>query len=361
MKKLIYTLLLLGFIVAAWFAWQRVVGEGEASPGGPRTVATVETRTLRDVIESSGTVDPLNTTDVRSEVSGRIQKIHVEDGDRVERGDVLVELDRITPEAELREAERNYEAEVLREQRAQRDFERLKDLFDRDFAREREFLDAKTDWELSKIQVQVREAQVERARETLAQTTIRAPMTGMVVDLNVNEGQVITGATSVNEGTRLMSIHDLDILLVRLNVNELDIDRVRLNDETAITFDSLPGERILGKVREVSPFARMENNLPVFRVSAEFDPGDLFIRPGISARIRIVVEEREDVLAVPLAAVFRDRRERFLMVRDENGDFSRRIVQTGLNDMSWVEITEGVREGDEISLVRPGTRPQGRR
>jgi len=352
-KKIILIVLALALIGGLVFVVQVLRGPSDAGNSGPRTVAGAELRTLRSLIESSGLVEAQNSTDVRSEISGRIQKLHVKDGDMVSRGDILAELDRITPEAELREAERNYEAEQLRTERARRDYERLKDLWEREFARESEYLDALTNYRLAAIQVQVRETQLERARENLAQTTIRAPQSGMVVDITVNEGQVITGATSVNEGTRLMSIYDLDLLLVQLNVNELDIEKLQLGDAARVTFDSLPDVEINGSVYRVSPFATQRDNLPVFRVAVAFDAGELFIRPGVSARIRIVVKELKDVVAVPISAVFRDGRRRYIMVKNEDGEFERRNVELGLSDSGWVQILDGVNSGDEVSLMRP--------
>lgn len=359
LKKIVITLLALALIGGLLFVVQVLRESSEEGEGKPRTVAAAELRTLRNLIESSGLVEAQNSTDVRSEISGRIQKLHVENGDMVSRGDILIELDRITPEAELREAERNYEAEQLRTDRARRDYERLRDLWEREFARESEYLDALTNYRLAEIQVQVRETQLERARENLAQTTIRAPQSGMVVDITVNEGQVITGATSVNEGTRLMSIYDLDLLLVQLNVNELDIEKLQLGGVARVTFDSLPDVEIKGSVYRVSPFATQRDNVPVFRVAVAFDAGDLFIRPGISSRIRIVVEELEDVVAVPISAVFRDGRRRFIMVRNEQGEFERRNVELGLSDSGWVQIVKGVDAGEEISLLRGQTVRRG--
>lgn len=356
MKNIFITLILIALLTGGFFAARQIWRESREADQEWSTTAVSQRQTIEEAIEAGGFVNPVHSTDVRSEISGRITRILVEPGDKVERGQILIELDRVTLESELSEAERNHEAEALRLQRAQRDYARLKQLRSGDFVQEKEFLDAETDMKLAEIQLTVREAQLDKARENLSRTIIRAPQSGMVANLDVNEGQVITGATSVSEGTRLMTIHDLANLYVQLEVNELDINKLKLGMPAQVTFDAVAGSTFSGRVSQIHPFAVNQNNLRVFRVEVTFEPGEKLVRPGISANIRIVTDRVEDAVALTLSAIFTEGGKRFVYVVDDNGDVVRQPVQTGINNTRWVEIREGLDEGVTVTLTRPRQR-----
>lgn len=340
-------------LFGGYVAFKKVAEEGSSADRQPQTTVKAEVRTVEDVIEANGFVHPKHSTDVRSEVSGRIIEIMVEPGETVERGQILVELDRAALMQELIEAQRTLNAEELRLERARRNFERIDRLNRRGIVERREYYDLEIERGLAEIQVEVQQARVERVREDLNRTTIRAPQSGLVADLDVNEGQVIVGAGAVNEGTRLMSVHDLSELYVRLEVNELDIDKIDPDSSTEVSFDAVAGTSVPGNVSRIHPFAYNQDNIRVFRVDVAFEPGERMVRPGISANVRIVARRAEDVVAVNLSAVFVESQERYVYVVGRNGERERRAVEVGINDSRWVEIVSGLEAGETISLVRP--------
>lgn len=347
-------LMVVGVFLGGFFALREAGREGAGEGLDPRQITVAQIRTLESAIEESGFVEPLHSTDVRSEISGRIARILVTQGQEVRAGDPLVELDRVNLENDLVEAQRNHQADKLRMLRAKRDFERLKDLRVQQYAQEKEYLDAETDLQLAEIQVEVSGARLEKAIENLSKTTIRAPQTGIIANLDVNEGQVINGATSVNEGTRLMTVHDLDNLYVRLEINELDIAKVSLGMDAEVTFDSIPEVRFKGRVSAIHPFAFNQSNVRVFRIEVVFDPDGRVVRPGISADIRMVTGRAADAVSVSLSAVFVEEDGRFVYILKDNGEFERRAVTTGINNTRWIEIQDGLSAGETVSLVRPG-------
>ncbi len=352
-NKLLLVLFFLFLAGGGFLAWQKVREQSAGEEESWQTTVTSEVRTIEEVIEANGFVHPRFSTDVRSEVSGRIDRIVVEPGEAVTRGQILMELDRAALEQEFIEAQRTYQAEQLRLERAQREFERLERLSNRGIIEAQEFQNAEIDLRLSQIQLEVQEARLERVREDLNLTTIRAPQGGIVADLDVNEGQVIVGAGAVNEGTRLMTVHDLSELYVRLQVNELDIGKVDLDSPTVVSFDALGGHSITGRVSRIHPFAFNQDNIRVFRVDVTFEPEGRVIRPGISANVRIVAQRADEVVAVNLSAVFADQQDRFVYLVRENGAMEKREVTVGINDTRWVEIVSGLEAGETVSLVRP--------
>lgn len=325
----------------------------EAAQGdGPPTFEVV-TRTITENIEANGVVEPKTSVEVRSEISGRIEKIYVEEGDSVERGQVLLELDRKRLLNDLREAERNLESARLRKDRSLRDFNRLESLQGRDFARQSEYENAKTEYELALIEMEVRQTRLETAQENLDQATILAPQSGVLSEVDISEGEVIVGATSVNQGTVLMRVNDMAELVVKANINEVDVMRIDPNVPVRIRFDSIPDLTIQGEITEISRFGRSENNIRVFPVEVTFPGEDPRLRSGITANLIFPINRVEDVPAVIMSAVFRIQGKTVLVVDDGSGNFEMREVVTGLSDNRFVEIREGVEPGERVSLRRP--------
>lgn len=354
-KRAFIAIIVIGILVGGGLALRQASKESNQGKNELTVTAKAERHTIEESIDESGFVEPVISTDVRSEISGKIGRILVEQGDEVTQGTPLMELDRITLENDLIEAQRNNQSDLLRLERAKRDFERLRDLHEKKFAQEKEYLDAETNYKLAQIQIEVSEARLKNAKENLDKTIIRAPQSGVISDLNVNEGQVIIGATSVNEGTRLMIIHDLSSLYVRLEINELDIAKIKEGMPAEVSFDSLPELNFEGVVSEIHPFAFNQSNLRVFRIEVTFDTKGITVRPGISADIRIVTDRAEDAVTVSLSAVFADEEERYVYVVEEaqKETVEKRPVEIGISDTKWVEIREGLTEGETVSLVKP--------
>ncbi len=353
MKQLIYLIVILALGAGTWFAVAKVREAAAEQDGARPRTAVVERRTIERVVSASGFVEPIVTVEVKSEISGRIAGIMVREGDTVVRNQPLVELDTTALRTELTEAQRNFQAFKLRLEKARRDFIRLEGLMERQYAQESQFLDAQTELELAEIEVEVRQARLEKAQENLDKATILAPRDGIVTDLGVSQGQVVIGATSVNQGTTLMRVHDLDQLLVRSTVNEIDISGIEAGSKARISFDSLPGLNFVGTVQTISPFAINESNVRVFPLRIAFEANGERVRPGISANIEIPVEIVEDTLSVVLSAVFSEGRQRFVFVENENGTIEKRPVKTGLSNAHVVELTAGVTAGEIVRLTRP--------
>ena len=354
MKRIVIALLVLALLAGGgWYLWSAWETSRQADGEDSEPVFEVVRRANEENIEANGIVEPKVSTEIRSEISGRIESILVDEADRVERGQPLIELDRTALKNELSEAERNLQAYRLRLERAERDYRRLESLSEKEFARESELEDARTEFELAKLELEVRKTRVETARDDLRKATIPAPQAGIVSDLDVNEGQVIVGATSVNQGTLLMKVNDMSELVVRASINEVDVTRITPDTPVGISFDSIPGLEVEGRITEISRFGRAENNVRVFPVEVTFPAADERLRAGITANLVFPLGIVEDVPAVLVSAVFRIRGKSTLFVETPDGDFELREVKTGLGDTEYVQILEGAEPGDRVSLTRP--------
>lgn len=182
----------------------------------------------------------------------------------------------------------------------------------------------------------------------------------MILNLTARDGSVITGATSVSEGTKLMEVAVLDSLRVEANVNEVDIGGIEIGMPAELTFDSLQGVTASGEIVFVSPSAivdpdnKSRHNFPI---TVGFRAEEGGIRPGISAKIAIPLKEVKDALVLPVPVVFSEKSESFVYVEKGDG-WERRVVETGIADGQFVQILKGVKEGDRIARTRPAEMPE---
>jgi len=355
-KKIIF--LVVGLLVlgaSSWVIYQRIhQSQVDAAKAEIPPTEKAQRRDIEAAIETTGIAQPVISTEIRSEISGRIDAIRVKNGDVAKKGDVLMELDKISLNADLDAAQRELQAQELRLEKAKRDYQRQVDLHAKGFAVESEFADAHTAMDLAGIDLQVRQSQLANVQDKLSKATIVAPQDGIVSDITVNPGQVIIGATSVNQGTLLMKINNLDAMVVEADINEIDIPQVKLNQKTVVTFDSMPNLTFNGTISEVAPSATNRNNLRVFPVRVAFELQGQNVRPGISANIRVPTDKVEKVLSIVISAVYSNSgHDRYVYARTGENTFEHRSVEVGLADTAHVEIKSGLKEGEEVALSRP--------
>lgn len=352
-KGIFFTLLLAGGIVGV-FKFYEI--RSDFSQDGGSEVLTDEAafRDLESVVTATGEVLPKMSSVVKSELSGRIVSIYVEEGEEVSRGDLLLELERTSFEARVNEAQRSLEAEKLRLNRAERNFIRQEELFNKDFVGEQAFFDAQTDFELAQLNLEISQARLEDAEEELSKTKINAPHDGVVTKLDVTEGQVISGATSVSNGTDLMTVAQLRQLYLEANINEVDVERLKLGQEARLRFDAIKGYRLTGEVGVIALSARKDGEVRVFPIEVLFEATDGRVRPGISATVDIPVGRSEGAVSVLLSAVFQENEEDQPVVYLKNGDvWEEAAVEVGMNDLQYVEILSGLEPGEIVALSRP--------
>ncbi len=341
-----------------WAVQHYFIATTEAKEAPIHTVE-VQVRDVRQLVHCVGEVEPALFTDLKAEVSGRIEKIHILEGDHVKKGDLLIELDRRELETQIVEAEHRIEAARLRMEKVKLDYMSKKDLRAKEFVSEREYLDSEIDYLLSQNELEIQRSQHLLLEEKLAKTKVLAPHDGVVLDHDLTEGMVITGVGSYSEGTILMRVAQLDQLQVETEISEVDVDRVKKGMVVNLNFDSLPGVELEGAVSFISPSAKPKDGTNstnskarVFPITIDFSAKNLRVRPGMTAQAKLIVEEATNVLAAELPGLFMENGSSVVYV--QNGDsYDRRVIETGINDQRVIEIKTGVKEGDLIATVRP--------
>ena len=320
-------------------------------------VPTVKTRmaTIAEEIVAVGRLRAVFSTELRSEINGRIVKILATDGQKVVRDQEILRLDQQDILTQLTEMERTIEAAKLKAQRARRDHERLVDLQSRGVVTVKDFEDSRITYSLAENDAAIAEARAANLRDKLAKTVIRAPHDGTLLLKDLTEGQVITSAAAQNGGTLLGEVADLSVLMVRTNINEIDVARLKVEDQARVRVDSMRSILMAGHIKRIATSA-LESNVDrtrVFPVDVVLEDADQRLRPGMSATVMFTLARVDDTIAVALSAVFSTAEGvRYVFLKKGEG-FEVHQVETGIADTRYVQILSGLENGAEVARTRP--------
>lgn len=329
--------------------------------------ATASPQAIRPTILASGTLAFRTEVKLTSEVLAQVSEVLVKDGDRVQRGQVLLRLDPETyrnaierEEASRRQAlisiERQRVTLALREKQFER-YQRLADAQTIDRAR---FDEEKNQLELARIELKSSEESLKRseailadARETLQKTEVVAPIDGTVVGVTIKAGETAVPSTQAFAGAQLMTIADTSAIEARLKVDEGDIAKVAVGQKVDVYPAAFPDVAVPGVVRQVALAPILENQGRAYEVIAELTPPEgLAMRSGMSARADLFLGDGASTLAVPVEAVIESepepRKTAHHVWRIVDGKVSKVEVQVGDADDRWQAITAGLSEGDRV-------------
>lgn len=356
LRIVIALVLLTGAIWGGRLVWKQV------SPGlfGTKrqdkiTTAKARLATIAEEIVAVGRLRAVFSTELRSEINGRIVKISAVDGQKVVREQELLRLDQQDLLTQIQEMDRSIEAAKLRTTRSKRDFERLVDLQKRGVITAKDYEDARITLSLSENDAAIAEARAANLRDKLTKTVIRAPHDGTLLLRDLTEGQVITSAAAQNGGTLLGEVADLSALMVRTNINEIDVARLHTADVARVRVDSLRSVQMSGSIKRIATSANESSvdRTRVFPVDVILDASDERLRPGMSATVMFTLSRVEDTLSVPLSTVFTTAESLRYVFLLKGERYEVHGVETGIADNRRVQIVSGLEEGSEVAQTRP--------
>jgi RND family efflux transporter MFP subunit len=353
---------LLVLLVLGGLAWGGHIVWKMVSPGlfGTKRqekilTSKVRTATISEDIIAVGRLRAVFSTELRSEINGRIVRILATDGERLTKGQEILRLDQQDILTQLQEIERSIEAAKLRMQRSKRDFERLMELNKRGVVTTKDFEDARITSSLSENDAAIAEARAANLRDKLAKTIIRAPHDGTLLLRDLTEGQVITGAAAQNGGTLLGEVADLSLLMVRTNINEIDVARLKVAYPARVRVDSMRSVLMPGSIRRIATSA-LESNVDrtrIFPVDVILDEADERLRPGMSATVMFTLSRVENSIAAPLNSVFSTAESARYVFLKKGETFVAQQVEIGIADTRHVQIISGLQVGDDVARSRP--------
>jgi HlyD family secretion protein len=361
-----------GFAAWQWpekvMFWKSAPAAEKAKTSTRPTTATVTARDISFAISAAGEITPAEQVSVRPEVSGRIDKLPVDIGDKVKKGEVLFTLDDTDLQTEKSQRQIEIEGAKLQVTTAQlvmekneMAFNRNKDLFENKLISKETFDNNRIELDTSKNGLAIAQNNLARAQsalqvveDKLAKTKIVAPFDCTILTRPVSVGQAVSGSSGVNSGTEVLTIADLNELVINAHINQADVTRMTPNQQVEIEVEAVPGLKLRGRLDRIAPQATIKNGIKGFatRIIVKNDERT-GIRPGMTANLNIPLQSADSVIAIPLAAVFTDKGERFAYVRTGE-KFARVPIQIGVSDYDFAEVTKGLSGGEVVSLVTPG-------
>lgn len=340
------------------------------------TVEKVKRHDLTSIVSASGEVKPKKNVNISAHIPGRIVKIGVEEGQKVKAGDFLLKLDSIQYEAYAdrdRAIIRSYKAELIKADAGLKKNEsyyyRQKKLYNEKLLSRDQLEDAKAQYDISyaqheaiRFQIKQGEASLQSTLDNLSKTVYNSPIDGIITSLRVEEGEVAMIGTMNNPGTVLMTIADLSVMEVEVEVDETDVINVKIGQPAEVRIDAFPEQTIKGKVTEIGSSALQKMTASQeskdFNVVITLEDPPEELKPGLSASGDIITAEKKDVLAVPISALVlrekenKDKKEKeeqeegVYVVKENRVKFH--PVKKGIMGEMMLEILSGLEEGEEI-------------
>ncbi|MBN2356453.1 efflux RND transporter periplasmic adaptor subunit [candidate division KSB1 bacterium] len=387
-------------LVAVVILWQ-VTSSNDVKPAAGPSRAQIETvgrGDLRVEVTSTGIIQPINSVEIKSKASGMIEELSIEESDLVQRNQLIARLDQRDTKNAYDQSVADLEVAEANLKQKESDFERKKDLYERGLISAAEFDVAK----LAKVEAQ---AQLVRAKINvdnndirLKDTVVRSPINGVVLTKNVEVGQIISsGISSVTGGTLIATLADMSEVYVKADVDEVDIGKIKPGMKAKIAADAFPNQVFFGSVIRIAAQSKVVQNVTTFEVTIRVKNPLRRLKAGMNASVDILVADKKNVLLVPNESLMTeqdlmqeiarirmsdaetrvgaDKREmnqvkqgqrrtgaerpavqdslqlsasrRGVILKTENG-YVTRMVQTGISNFDYTEITSGLQEGDQV-------------
>jgi HlyD family secretion protein len=391
-------------VAGVGFALSRPKGKPGEEKDKVKT-AKAEVADVQVRVTEVGSVEPDVKVDVKSVLSGKVVELLVREGDRVKRGQVLARVEPDVNQARDLSQVKNAvsEAEIALNE-AKATYQRNRDLLAQGLLSAQAGLESETRWRQAKAShdaamdkyriVEESGVPIAVASEgTVQRLNVTSPMDGVVIRRPVELGDtVMSGVSSFNAGTVLMTVADVETMIIKAGINEVDIGKVHLDQAVKVTLDAYPKVKFAGKILRIAPAARLEEKVKVFDVEIAIEHQGAELRTGMTANIDIVGEKRSKVLTVPVEAIFKKDDTEIVYVKKPEEPkkaaegvgflssafaagkkdvppakldpkdawkekFELREIETGLAAVDKVEVVKGLAAGTEVAVEDP-TRPK---
>ena len=313
-----------------------------------RPTATAERTSIERIVVATGTIEPAKEVEIRPRIAGIVERIFVDDGDEIEQGQLLLELEHELLTSRVHEARAAVREAEVAQRFAKLEIDRLHELHSRGAASNRERDQEIARHDGAEARVAAARARLSTLQTQLSYASIRSPLSGRVLDVHTEEGTAVSSVAAVNGGTLLISLAPTDTLFLEGLVDENEVARLTPGQLARIRTEAF-GDRVFrGVLREIAPLGERIENVTYFEVEVEIiDPGAELLRPRMSGDAEIVTETVEDALVIPETA---------LLYR---GDTIYVETPNGSGPPEQLEIEIGIVDGDQVQAVsglEPGTR-----
>lgn len=296
-SRLIFPAFVIAAAVGGWFWWQQ---RNETAPVAFNTVK-VSRGTLTQSVTATGELQPVETVEVSSQISGLIKSVLVDYNSQVKAGDVLARIDPATYENRLRSAQADLANTAASHRLVVLNAERTRTLRTQNLVSQQELDQIEAQLAQADAQLLIRTAAVETAKVDLSRCTITAPIDGLVLDRPAIAGKTVSASTSAP--VLFVLVNDLSQLQIKASIAEADIGNVKEGQAVAFTVDAFPSQSFRGTVRQIRNQPVVQSNVVTYATIIDVNNENLVLKPGMTANVSVTIQERADILLVPNSAL----------------------------------------------------------
>jgi HlyD family secretion protein len=325
------------------------------------TLSPFDTLIIKKTV-ANGSIIPRKEVNMKSQVSGIVEKLYIVAGQQVKQGDVIAKVKIIPNMLNIANAENRINSAQINYDNAKLEFDRNKILLDQNILSKQEFLPfdlrlKTTSEELNaaKDQLQIIKEGVAKTSQSASNTFVKSTISGMVLDVPIKEGSQVIESNTFNEGTTIASVANMGEMIFEGKLDESEVGKVQVGNAIELTVGAIDKTKFTAQLEYISPKGVMENGAIQFTVRAKVDVasiGTSFLRAGYSANADIILARKDKTLAVPESCLQFEGDKPFVELR-VGEKTEKRFIKTGISDGINIEVLDGLKKEDKI--VMPGT------
>ncbi|HET8735271.1 MAG TPA: efflux RND transporter periplasmic adaptor subunit [Pricia sp.] len=308
---------------------------------------------------ATGTVVPEDEIEIKPQISGIIEKIYREEGDKVKSGDLIAVINVVPNEQALNQSRGRVRNAELALNNIKVEYDRNKTLFDKGVISSQDFNNLQLQYDQAKQELENARADYRIIRQgsaggsTSANTNIKATVDGTILEIPVEEGDQVIESNNFNDGTTIATIADLSNMIFEGKVDEGEVAKLEIGTPLKITLGAVEGKELDAKLRFIAPKGIEETGAVQFKIEGDVDvDDDVFIRAGYSANASLVLEKKDSILVIPEALLQFDSKtdEPYVEVATGDQQFERKDIEIGISDGINVEIVSGLTKDDKVKV-----------
>jgi len=364
MKKGLKILLIIGFILAV------VLAIGYMYKTSTKELDKYETADVvkRDIVTkavATGSVKPRELIEIKPNISGVISQIHVKEGDVVNSGDLIATLKVIPSVSSLNSAQQQINSARITLSNEEIQFNRTKSLYDQGVVPKQDYDNALTGYRMAQQNLKEAESNYRIAQtgvapglENYATTQIRATISGMILTIPVEIGNMVQEINNFSTGTTIATMADVKQMIFEGKADEADVGKLKEGMPISVTIGALPDEKFEGVLSFISPSGEENNGIVQFEIKADVRlKEDIFLRANYSANAEVILSEAKDALSIETAHIrYDDKGEPYVEILKPGTEkydqpvYQKKMLKLGISDGVYTQVTAGLKEGDKVKI-----------
>lgn len=365
-KKIIKITLLIAFVGLIFWTFYFLFNKSQKPPEVFKTVAPFDTVIIKKTV-ATGSVTPRKEVNMKSQVSGIIEKLYIVAGQQVKVGDVIAKIKIIPNMLNLANAENRINTAQVSYDNAKMDYDRNKALFDQNVISKSDMQSVELRLNTNRVELEAAQNQLQIIKEgasksagSTSNTFVKATITGMVLDVPVKEGGQVIESNTFNEGTTIASVANMGEMIFEGKLDESEVGKVKENMDIVLTIGAIDKESFNAKLEYIAPKGIIENGAIQFLIRASISKeNSSFLRAGYSANADIILSKKENVMAIPESVLQFEKEKTFVEVETKNQVFEKRFIKTGLSDGINIEIIDGLKKTDKLKMQQLAENHEG--